>query len=504
MRHFKIQNSGLIRIRLTIHRQNQFLNVCVRYCDIILRFIIRRGDDFDGYRELALAGRDGNCITGVEVIVFPIITARVTRHRADRFTDTHLASTRIECGSADVLTARSSDRFICNDNVAEILNVVKRFCRQPAGIIEVDAGRMVVCTVKLVHFPVVHDVEIALKLLDDLAHGELSGNAAPDIVICIAAIQHHERIRMAQHPCERVHGLFREDIAGVTRRYLIASQIDDRIRAGIVIADNRTVLRMLKAVSRFTLHVVRRSKDRTVLIMPRNGQILVVVSGRCMKPRFTDVEARHTTIMIFQIIVIVRQQHRPHVVRRITVIRRRAPCQIGLRRFIRQNIDMTNKLADQAVAFIRAKDVGNPVPRATKGVFQNILHLHSSVFEEVSEEVVAVVVIRSRIIHFHEHAGLCRDIQKVPDSSSIRFCFGDFGFFSCVSIERIIHCWFFGRLFFLHSRLFTGDDEHQQRTGFAIRIVKPEDIRHLVCLLISHRDFGKHISMDIARQDFTI
>ena len=68
-----------------------------------------------------------------------------------------------------------------------------------------------------------------------------------------------------------------------------------------MIADNRAGLRMLKAVCRLSLEVMRRSKDRAVLVVTGDLLILVVVTGRGMQAGFSDIEARHTAIVIFQI-----------------------------------------------------------------------------------------------------------------------------------------------------------------------------------------------------------
>ena len=105
VRHFKIQRRRKDRIRLPVYRQNQLLNVLIGDAHIEARLIIRRRHDLNRHGELALAGRDGDRIAAVHVIVFAIAAAGVTRHCANRCTDAQSVRARIQRCCADVLAA---------------------------------------------------------------------------------------------------------------------------------------------------------------------------------------------------------------------------------------------------------------------------------------------------------------------------------------------------------------------------------------------------------------
>ena len=79
-------------------------------------------------------------------------------------------------------------------------------CGQPAGIFQVDRRRAAGKAVEIVHVPIGTDVLSALQLLDDLTHGELTGDATPGFIVGIASVQSHEGIRMPQHPAQGMHG----------------------------------------------------------------------------------------------------------------------------------------------------------------------------------------------------------------------------------------------------------------------------------------------------------
>ena len=95
-----------------------------------------------------------------------------------------------------------------------------------------------------------------------------------------------------------MHGLVAEDVAGETRRHLIAIQIYNRVRTGSVITDNRTIHRVFQTVCYFALEVVRRCEDGAVLIVAGDLKILVVMTGCRMESGFTSIETCHSAIVV--------------------------------------------------------------------------------------------------------------------------------------------------------------------------------------------------------------
>ena len=69
-------------------------------------------------------------------------------------------------------------------------------------------------SVEVIHIPVVTDVLRAFQLLDYLAHGELAGDSAPCLVICVAPVKDHEGIGMPKHPSQGMHGACLEPHTG--------------------------------------------------------------------------------------------------------------------------------------------------------------------------------------------------------------------------------------------------------------------------------------------------
>ena len=157
------------------------------------------------------------------------------------------------------------------------------------------------CAVELIHAPVVADIPVALKLLDDFADGELPGDARPHVAVLVTGIYDHVRVSVPQHPADGVHGAAAVNIARIARLDRVAVQIDDLKRAGRVILCAGAVHGMLQTVNRLPFQIVRRGVNRAVAVEFGNLLVLAVMPGTALKSLLTGIEGLDAGVVVPQI-----------------------------------------------------------------------------------------------------------------------------------------------------------------------------------------------------------
>ena len=157
------------------------------------------------------------------------------------------------------------------------------------------------CAVELIHAPVVAYIPVTLKLLDDFADGELSGDARPHVAVLVTGIYDHVRVSVPDDPADGVHGAAAVNIAGISRFDRVTVQIDDLKRAGRVILCAGAVHGMLQTVNRLPFQIVRRGVNRAVAVEFGNLLVLAVMPGTALKSLLTGIEGLDAGVIVPQI-----------------------------------------------------------------------------------------------------------------------------------------------------------------------------------------------------------
>ena len=248
-----------------------------------------------------MSGGDGNRVAAAQVVIFAIRTAAVAGQTADAAADADEVGIRRQRDRADIAAAMHGHGFVADADIAGDAGTPNRAGSQPARIFQIIRRRLSGCPVELVHPPVVAHIPVALKLFDNFADGELSGDARPHVAVLVTGIYDHVRVSVPQHPADGVHGAAAVNIAGIARLDRVAVQIDDLKRAGRVILCAGAVHRMLQTVDSLSFQIVRRGVNRAVAVELGNLLVLAVMPGTALKPLLTGIEGLDAGVVVPQI-----------------------------------------------------------------------------------------------------------------------------------------------------------------------------------------------------------
>ena len=330
---------GLQRIGRAVQRNHDLLNGHAGNADEEVGFLLIRRDGFHGNGKPVEGRRDLNGIAAPQIVVIAVCTGAVACQRSHGFGDADQVGVCGERDGADVLGAGHAQALVgCRDLAGDGRAGDAVFCK-PSGIGEIHRRSAARKSVEVVHVPIAPDVLCAFQLLDDLPHGELPGNAAPNLVVGIAAIERHERIGVAQHPGQRVHGPGREAHArntAATRVIHKVIHIHQHIGtfgglagAGAFTGAGEIVL---QAVDGEALQIVRRRVDRPMGWGLCDLRIGAVPPRTAIERGLPGIEAAHAAVDVLERKAVHRGGHQgyahglhlPHFILGIGEIRDRA------------------------------------------------------------------------------------------------------------------------------------------------------------------------------------
>ena len=396
-----------------------------------------------------MSGSDGNRVAAVQVVIFAVRTGAVARQIADAAADANQIRVRRQRDRADVAAVLHAHRFAADPDLARDARALNRASRQPARIFQIICGRLTGCAVELIHAPVVADIPIALKLLDDFADGELPGDARPYVAVLVTGIHDHVRIGVPQHPADGVHGAAAVNIAGIPRLDRVPVQIDNLKRAAGVVLRAGAVHGVFQTIDRLPLQIMRRGVDRAVAVELGNLLVFAVVSGTAVKVLLTGIERLHTRVVIPQIEIRGRIERSRRIwegVIRHVIIRR-----VGRLSFLRQRPDRRRvRPCHLAVGFFLAIQIAHQQPRSPLRILPRLFHIHVGFIDKVAVVQLAVIVVARRFVDLQIDARVRRDPNELACLHILRFfLLQSRQFFLRNKIRQIRRCFFLYQAFFL-------------------------------------------------------
>ena len=416
-----------------------------------------------------MCGGDGNRVAAAQVVIFAIRTAAVAGQTADASADADEVCVRRQGHRADVAAALHGHGFVADADIAGDAGTPNRAGSQPACIFQIIRRRLTGCAVELIHAPVVADIPVTLKLLDDFADGELPGDARPHVAVLVTGIYDHVRVSVPQHPADGVHGAAAVNIAGIARLDRVTVQIDDLKRACGVILCAGAVHGMLQTVNRLPFQIVRCGIDRAIAVEFGNLLVLAVMPGTALKPLLTGIEGLDAGVVVPQIEI--RGRIRGNRLKRIGIVGDGQLMRIGGRQIVHRDKERVGVRPDQlAVCVVRAVQIAHLAPVAPRRVLLNGFHRNNSIAGEYALPIVAVIIFRHGFVDGKINAGFGGDGGVIPglQQRCLRFgrrrCFR--GFFAygqlakeneCIHIADVGGDEAAGTLFFEHLSGFFGN-----------------------------------------------
>ena len=299
----------------------------------------------------------------MQVVIFAVRTGAVAGQAADASADADEVCVRRQRDRADIAAALHGHGFVADADIAGDAGTPNRAGCQPARIFQIIRGRLPGCAVELIHPPVVADIPVALKLLDDFADGELPGDARPHVAVLVTGIYDHVRVSVPQHPADGVHGAAAVNIPGIARLDRVAVQIDNLKRACGVILCAGAVHGMFQTVNRLPFQIVRRGVNRAVAVEFGNLLVLAVMPGTALKPLLTGIKGLDAGVVVPQIEICGRIQG--NRLKRIGVVGDGQLMRIGGQQVVHRNKERIGVRPDQlAVCVVRAVQIAYLAPIA--------------------------------------------------------------------------------------------------------------------------------------------
>ena len=424
----------------------------------------------------------------MQIVILAVRTGAVAGQTAYAAADADEICIRRQGHRADVAAVLHAHRFAADPDLARDARALNRASRQPACVFQIVARRLTGCAIELIHPPVIAHIPIALKLLDHLTDGELSGDARPHVAVLVTGIHDHVRIGMPQHPADGVHGAAAVNIAGIARLRRIPVQIDNFKRTAGVVLRTGAVHGVFQTVDRLPLQIMRRGINRAVTVELGNLLVFAVVSGTAVKILLSRIERLHACIVIPQVKIRGRIERSRRiwegVIRHVIIRRVRRPG------FLRQHPNRRRvRPRHLTVRFFRAIQISNQQPRSSHAILPDFFHLDICSADKIAVVQLAFVLIARRLVDLQIDARVRRDPNELACLNRRQFAlFQGRRFLLRDEIRQIRRCFFLYQAFFLlrklvgrfvvcravhHIRLRFGDVVRQTVRKFFCRFIQP-------------------------------
>ena len=434
-----------------------------------------------------MSGSDGDRVAAAQIVILAVRTGAVAGQAADAAADANQIRVRRQHDRADVASVLHAHRFAADPDLARDARALNRASRQPARIFQIICGCLTGCAVELIHPPVIAHIPIALKLLDHLADGKLSGDTRPYVAVRIAGIHDHVRIGVPQHPADGVHGAASVNIAGIPRLDRVPVQIDNLKRAAGVVLRAGAIHGVFQTIDRLPFQIMRRGVDRAVAVELGNLLVFAVMSGTAVKVLLTGIERLHTRVVISQVKIRGRIERSRRIwegVIRHVIIRR-----VGWPGFLRQHPNRRRvRPRHLSVRFFRAIQIAHQQPRSPLRILPRLFHIHVGFIDKVAVIQLAVIIVARRFVDLQIDARIRRDPNEIACLHILRFFLLQSRQFFLRNKIRQVRRRLFRQAFFLlqklvgrfvvcravhHIRLRFGDVVRQTVRKFFCRFIQP-------------------------------
>ncbi len=272
------------RIRNAVLRNEELLNGFIRYTNEEVGFFLRRRYGFCNDGQAGARRGGGNGIAAVEIVVATVLASRIARDIAHRLGNAQQIRICVQRDSACHRVAVVGGGFVGHRDIARHIRTGDASLCQPARVFQIFRWGLIFRHIEIIHIPIVADILRPFQLADHLTDGKLACNARPNIVVLIPTIQHHERIGMAQYPCDGMQGAILVHDGGIARGCAVGVDIHHLIWACRLIASIRSAFAragdgVFQAIDDVAIQIVRRGVHRTFVVGFCNLRIITVPAG---------------------------------------------------------------------------------------------------------------------------------------------------------------------------------------------------------------------------------